>query len=151
MDRVLAPVSCTACNANGNIEAPPDGLAHDFLLVLRLDSLHFQISAAVTVCGRRYRYDLVDMVGNCLAVSFPITGTRFAAGLFGVGFRCTARKQCRLALVGPLCVIQLSLELFVFLSESLLFPFQSLPFLFQLFFSILKLSLAPPQAFICLP
>src|SRR5215472_9949355 len=63
----LDPFAALLTTTDGNIEAPPEGLAHDFLLVLGLDPLYLQRAATLTVRGWRYRDHLVDFLGNGFA------------------------------------------------------------------------------------
>jgi hypothetical protein len=114
-----------------NIEASPEGLAHDFLLVLRFDPLDFQGTATLTVRGRGYRNHFVDSGGNGSAVPLAIGGTGLAPRRLRILFPRTPRKGCGLALIGPLCFLQLSLQFLVFLP--------------QLFSFLLQLLLASPQ------
>src|SRR6516164_5765472 len=136
---------------NSNIEASPDGLAHDFLLVLRFDPLDLQAASTLTLPRRWYRDDLVDFRGNGFAVALPVGGTGLAPGRLRILFACPSRKGGGLSLVGPLCFLQLSLQVFVLLTQ----PFPLLPelflFLLQLFLSLLPLLLAPPQLLVFFP
>ena len=130
---------------DGNIEASPDGLAHDFLLVLRFDPLDLQGAAALTVRGWRYRDHFVDFGRNGFAVPLALGGTGLASRRLRIRFAGAPRKRCGLSLIGPLRFFQLLLQLFVLLTQ----PFPLLPelflFLLQLFLALLPLLLAPPQ------
>jgi hypothetical protein len=115
--------------ADGNIEAPPERLAHDFLLVLRLDPLHFQGAPAATLRWWGYGDDLVDFLGNRFAVPLAVGRAWLAPRGLGILFPRAPRKRCRLSFTRALRFFQLSLQLFVF------FP-QLLSFLLPLFLSL---------------
>src|SRR6516164_226116 len=71
----LHPFMALLTTTNSNIEASPDGLAHDFLLVLRFDPLDLQAASTLTLPRRWYRDDLVDFRGNGFAVALPVDRT----------------------------------------------------------------------------
>src|SRR6516225_2617360 len=106
---------------DGNIEASPEGCAHDFLLVLRFDPLDLQRASTLTLRRRWYRDDFVDFGGNGFAVPLTVGGTGLASGGLRILFAGAPRKRCGLSLVGPLRFFQLSLQLFVLLPQSFSF------------------------------
>src|SRR6516162_8151379 len=128
---------------DGNIEASPEGLAHDFLLVLRFDPLDLQGASTLTLRRRWYRDDFVDFEGNGFAVPLAVGGAGLASWRLRIRFASAPGKRCRLSLVGPASFFQLSLQLFVLLPQ----PF---PFLLQLFLSLLQLFLSLLQLFLAL-
>src|SRR6516162_10325237 len=103
--------------ADGNIEASPEGGAHDFLLVLRFDPLELQRASTLTLLRRGYRDHFVDFGGNGFAMPLTIGRTGLAPGSLRILFACASRKRCGLSLVGPLRFFQLSLQLFVLLPQ----------------------------------
>jgi hypothetical protein len=121
---------------NRNIEAPPERLAYDFLLVLRLNPLYFQGTAALTLRGRGHGDHFVDIWGNGFAVPLAVGGTGLASRRFRILFPRAPRKRGGLPLTRPLSLFQLSL--------------QFLDFLPQLFSFLLQLFLSPPQLLVFL-
>src|SRR6516225_5036137 len=79
---------------DGNIEASPQGGAHDFLLVLRCDPLDFQGPSALTLRRSWYRDDFVDLEGNGFAVSLAVGGTGLAPRGLRIRFACASGKWC---------------------------------------------------------
>ena len=74
--------------ANGNIEASPNGLSDDLLLVLRLDVFLCQLPAAVrTLCRRGNRDHFIHLFGNML------TAMR-AVSLAGLSARAASDGDC---------------------------------------------------------
>ena len=134
------PFMAHRATTDGNIEAPPERPAHDFLLVLRLDPLHFQGAPAATPCRRRHYDDFVHLRRSEFAEPLAITGTRLAPRGLGILFPRAPRKRCRWSLARALCFFQLSLQLFVFFA-------QLFPFLFQLLLSPPQLLHFFPQPF----
>ena len=146
----LHPFVALLTTTNGDIEAPPDGLAYDFLLVLRLNPLDFEGTSTLTLRGRRYGDHFVDFLGNSLAVPPAVGGPGLAPRSLRIQFACAARKRCGLSLVGPLRFLQSSLQSLVLFSQPVLLLPQPFPFLLQLFLSPLPLLLPPPQLLVLL-
>jgi hypothetical protein len=86
------------------------------------------LTSTRTLRGRWYGDHLVDFLGNGFAVPLAVGGTGLAPRRFRILFPRAPRERCGLSLVGPLCLLQLSLQFLVFLP-------QLLPFLLQLLLS----------------
>ena len=127
----LYPFVALLTTTDRNIEAPPERLAYDFLLVLRFDPLDCQGPSALTLRGRGYSDHFVDFWGNGFAVPLALGGTGLASRRLGILFPRAPRKRGRLSFARPLSLFQLSL--------------QFLDFLPQLFSFLLQLFLSPPQ------
>src|SRR5437660_10419473 len=108
---------------DGNIEASPEGLAHDFLLVLRFDPLDFQGASTRTVRGRGNGDHFVDFLGNGFAVPRAVADTGLAPRRLRILFPCAPRKRWRLSFARPLGFVKLRLQFLSFLRQlfSLLF------------------------------
>src|SRR5438876_544344 len=127
--------------ADVDIEASPDGLAHDFLLILRLGPIEDHAPPAATPPRQGHGNDFVHLLGREFAVSSTISRTRLAPRRFRMLFSRAPREGSRLSLVGPLGFFQLTFRVVNFSSQPLSFP---LP-LFALRFPLL---LSPPQYFV---
>src|SRR5438874_4558393 len=64
--------------ADVDIEASPDGLAHDFLLILRLGPIEDHAPPAATPPRQGHGNDFVHLLGREFAVSSTISRTRLA-------------------------------------------------------------------------
>src|SRR5438046_3603509 len=84
--------------ADVDIEASPDGLAHDFLLILRLGPIEDHAPPAATPPRQGHGNDFVHLLGREFAVSSTISRTRLAPRRFGCSFRVPREKgaACRL-------------------------------------------------------
>src|SRR5256884_2114627 len=88
--------------ADVDIEASPDGLAHDFLLILRLGPIEDHAPPAATPPRQGHGNDFVHLLGREFAVSSTISRTRLAPRRFRMLFSRAPREGSRLSLVGPL-------------------------------------------------
>src|SRR5215469_2101269 len=87
--------------ANGNVEASPNGLADDLLLVLRLGFFLCQLPAAVRTPRRRGNRDhFIDLFGNLLAAMRAVSLASLSAGPLRIGLASPAGERRRLTLVG---------------------------------------------------
>src|SRR5207237_4674775 len=68
--------------ADVDIEASPDGLAHDFLLILRLGPIEDHAPPAATPPRQGHGNDFVHLLGREFAVSSTISRTRLAPRRF---------------------------------------------------------------------
>ena len=95
----LHPLPALAATADGNVETAAEGCALDFLLILRLDPLHFQFAATFAVCGRGDRDDFIHFRRNGLAPVLAIGSAGFASWGLGMGVTRAAEKgaACLLA------------------------------------------------------
>src|SRR5207247_9058210 len=88
--------------ADVDIEASPDGLAHDFLLILRLGPIEVHAPPAATPPRQGHGNDLVHRLGREFAVSSTISRTRLAPRRVRMLFSRAPRGGSRFSLVGPL-------------------------------------------------
>jgi hypothetical protein len=117
---------------DGNVEAPPDRLAHDLVLKLRNDFFHFQRAPTATLSRERNGDHFIDLLRNGFVMTLAISGAGFAPRRFWVRFPSTARERCRLPLTGPLRFLQLPLQLLVLSAQPFPLLLPSLPLLLQL-------------------
>src|SRR5215510_4242535 len=126
------PTSLTA--ADRNVEPPPEGLAYDLLLILSLDLFHLQGSRAAgvgTVLRHRHRDDLVDLLGNLLAVVLAMRLPRLASRPLRLLLPLPTREGRRRSLRRPLRFFQLTLELLNLFPQPLPLALQPLPLALQ--------------------
>src|SRR5215831_10142232 len=128
----LPPFVALLTVPDGNIEAPPNGLAHDFVLILWIGALEFHSSPAATPLGQGHVDDFVDLPRRLFAGSLAIRGARLPPGGFRMLLSMTAGEGSRLSLVGSLGFLQLEFQVVVFFSQALLFTLQPLSFTSQL-------------------
>ena len=140
----LDPLVAHGAATNGNVKASPDRLAHNLVLVLRLDLLHLQHAPARTLAGRWHSNHFVDVRGNLFAGALAIGRTGLAPWWSWVGFALASGKGCGLPLDGTQSLFYVSLESLVLLP-------QSLPFLLQFLLSLPQLLVFFPQSFILGP
>src|SRR5215510_628967 len=148
------PTSLTA--ADRNVEPPPEGLAYDLLLILSLDLFHLQGSRAAgvgTVLRHRHRDDLVDLLGNLLAVVLAMRLPRLASRPLRLLLPLPTREGRRRSLRRPLRFFQLTLELLNLFPQPLPLALQPLPLLLPplLFFLPPLLLLTELRDFLLLP
>src|SRR2546430_7261583 len=136
--------------ADVDIEASPDGLAHDFLLILRLGPIEDHAPPAATPPRQGHGNDFVHLLGREFAVSSTISRTRLAPRRFRMLFSRAPREGSRLSLVGPLGFFQLTFQVVNFSSQPLSFTLQPLSFPLPLFALRFPLLLSPPQYFVFL-
>src|SRR6266566_5131376 len=134
--------------ADVDIEASPDGLAHDFLLILRLGPIEDHAPPAATPPRQGHGNDFVHLLGREFAVSSTISRTRLAPRRFRMLFSRAPREGSRLSLVGPLGFFQLTFQVVNFSSQPLSFTLQPLSFPLRLFALRFPLLLSPPQYFV---
>src|SRR6266699_2488128 len=103
--------------ADVDIEASPDGLAHDFLLILRLGPIEDHAPPAATPPRQGHGNDFVHLLGREFAVSSTISRTRLAPRRFRMLFSRAPREGSRLSLVGPLGFFQLLSQPVIFFSR----------------------------------
>src|SRR5438034_2514792 len=82
--------------ADVDIEASPDGLAHDFLLILRLGPIEDHAPPAATPPRQGHGNDFVHLLGREFAVSSTISRTRLAPRRFRMLFSLAPREGSRL-------------------------------------------------------
>src|SRR6266851_2368819 len=103
----LHPSSAHRTTTDGNVKAPPDRVAHDLLLILRLRVFPLQRSTAVRTLRRRGNRDrLIDLFGNALAVMMSVIGAGLAPGPLRVLLALAARKRRRLPFAGTPLLLQ---------------------------------------------
>src|SRR5438874_1714550 len=129
--------------ADVDIEASPDGLAHDFLLILRLGPIEDHAPPAATPPRQGHGNDFVHLLGREFAVSSTISRTRLAPRRFRMLFSRAPREGSRLSLVGPLGFFQLTFQVVNFSSQPLSFTLQPLSFPLPLFALRFPLLLSP--------
>src|SRR5437588_13115914 len=93
--------------ADVDIEASPDGLAHDFLLILRLGPIEDHAPPAATPPRQGHGNDFVHLRGRAFAVSSTISRTRLAPRRFRMLLSRAPSAGIRWSLVGPLGFFQL--------------------------------------------
>src|SRR2546429_5669606 len=79
--------------ADVDIEASPDGLAHDFLLILRLGPIEDHAPPAATPPRQGHGNDFVHLLGREFAVSSTISRTRLAPRRFRMLFSRAPRSE----------------------------------------------------------
>src|SRR5438046_4712948 len=97
-------------------EASPDGLANDFLRILRLGPIEDHAPPAATPPRQGHGNDFVHLLGREFAVSSTISRTRLAPRRFRMLFSRAPREGSRLSLVGPLGFFQLLSQPVIFFS-----------------------------------
>src|SRR2546429_3874001 len=96
-----------------------NGLAHDFLLILRLGPIEDHAPPAATPPRHGHGNDFVHLLGREFAGSSTISRTRLAPRRFRMLFSRAPREGSRLSLVGPLGFFQLTFQVVNFSSQPL--------------------------------
>src|ERR1700687_2402128 len=120
------PLVAHRAAANGDVKAPPDRLPHNLLLILRLHVFHLQRTPTVgvrTVRRRGNRDHFIDLFGNKLAMVPTIRAPGLAPRPPRVLLTLATGKRRCLSLVGTQRLLQLSLQLFVVLTQAVAFLF----------------------------
>ena len=126
----LHPLGALLTSADGNVEAPYISPPYDLFLILCLNALHRQRSAAVrALLGRGYLNLLVYVIGDRPVMVGAMRRPGLTPRTLGIRFWLPAREGSGLPLTGTLCSFQILAQPLVLFAQPLVVFFEPLQFL----------------------